>query len=1168
MLSARIRKNILRMAALAACAFCVFAISLKLYISSDDAAVRLSGLFSGYLRHSVRIASISTSGLGVTLHNVSLSNPSAFPEGRLVDAQTITVAVDPWLALRGRRGLKRLELEGVKVALVKGADGEWNYAELRRLLTPKKPSPTEFYLRHLTLKDCTLLVNGRESRLSSLRLDNLASKGSSQAGFELSFSDPLKNSYLLSGVFRPGIDPDFEMKLSAPTLVLNRPAAGRDAGQGSSGSLLMTAVMRSGLLKLDGQLDFSHALLLKGAGRLPLSGRISLAASYDLKDDLARLESMTLTVPDLLRMNADAVVRGVKGRRSFSVNLGLSDIDLARLQARLQQERQGRALIAGLLRCRGFSFSGDGASGVTSASGTLLLENLSLVMDGRAYLKGGGARFNLSRSAGGFVLDGLINADSHSKEVLLDRLQAALAVKFSNRLILVAANLKSFKAFFCGLDLDGQATWSPSRPQPVVSSVRISVRNPAESAPLLSKYGVDLTSAAGGLVANLAGRSANDFNALLRGRFDALRFAKGGKQYRINGLQFNSEVTAVAGRRVASGDLSLQGGLFNGKAVQGRSAYMFADGLLRLRKLDFNIAGNNGGAEGLSLRLDSLRGANGRTGLPLDVVFEKAFYRRAKLAVERVNGGYKGRLYYTPGGRWLDGNLKAVAGSFVWLGKDLGQPAVDLRFSKAGATGDAGGQLFGGRLTGTLAFNPFAPSFGIDFRLDLKNGRAAEVGRIIPGRYGSLFNDGLVNSIWRCSYTTARGFVGRYGLEARDLRLVNGRGRTILENGRLNVAGEISRQLFSVSAAELRVGDAISATVDGKMLDPFVPARSGSFRYRLKPVPLNSLVDSFVNVLPAVVQEATVSGELESGGQLQLYAGRVLLDAALHLKGGGIDVPSQKLTVQSLNGVIPVSLDLSGKTPLTDDDEMDFTRQQYLLIHPRMRAVVMREPLLHIGGASFGALKLGPSSVQFKAEDGLTRIVLLRSSLYDGAMMGTGAMVYNRGVKYRLDLFLNSLSLNQFCANIPKIRNYISGRVDGVISVSGDASRKNSLIGFSELWTREEGDEGMKVSRDFLQKLSGKKVSGFFFQSDRPFDTAEITAVFEDGYLTFDQLEISNTNMIGVRDLNVTIAPSQNRISLSHLLDTIRQAVERGKPTATGVDTLETPAEPDFKWDQ
>ena len=102
----------------------------------------------------------------------------------------------------------------------------------------------------------------------------------------------------------------------------------------------------------------------------------------------------------------------------------------------------------------------------------------------------------------------------------------------------------------------------------------------------------------------------------------------------------------------------------------------------------------------------------------------------------------------------------------------------------------------------------------------------------------------------------------------------------------------------------------------------------------------------------------------------------------------------------------------------------------------------------------------------------------------------------------------------------------------------------------------------MLVSKEFLQKLAGKKLQGFFFQNDRPYDNGEISAYLLNNYLTFEKLNISHTNLLGMKDLNVSVAPVQNRIALDHLLESIRNAAARGK----GGDQGAPPVQTDLKW--
>ncbi len=118
-------------------------------------------------------------------------------------------------------------------------------------------------------------------------------------------------------------------------------------------------------------------------------------------------------------------------------------------------------------------------------------------------------------------------------------------------------------------------------------------------------------------------------------------------------------------------------------------------------------------------------------------------------------------------------------------------------------------------------------------------------------------------------------------------------------------------------------------------------------------------------------------------------------------------------------------------------------------------------------------------------------------------------------------------------------------------------------MGFFTIWAHGSPDEEMLVSREFLQKLAGKKLKGFFFRDDRSFDLGELSGHLSRGELTFTQLELAHTNFLGIRDMGVTVVPSRNRISLEHLISSIRTAVKRGKPAREeGAPPMEAPPRP------
>ena len=372
----------------------------------------------------------------------------------------------------------------------------------------------------------------------------------------------------------------------------------------------------------------------------------------------------------------------------------------------------------------------------------------------------------------------------------------------------------------------------------------------------------------------------------------------------------------------------------------------------------------------------------------------------------------------------------------------------------------------------------------------------------------------------------------------------------------------------------LTVENGIAVNAAGTIENVFLPVRQGRIAFTVPDTSLAAIADSFLNILPRSLQEATIGGNVAVEGAINLQEGKMLVDGAVSLANASIDAPTEKIQITHINGLLPVSFDLAGKAAAVKiKPTSNFTRQNYETLVQQLRRPQEKGETITIGHSSFGGLGIDSLKLQLKAANGVTEIISLDTSLYGGAMLGRGFITIQDGIFYRGDMLFNGLSLLQLCKAFPAITGYISGKVDGIVSFQGEGKKLSDITGFSELWARASADEKMLVSREFLQRLSGKKLSGFFFSSDRKYDHAGLKAGLENGYLTFDALDISNTNFLGIRDLTVTIAPGQNRIAIDHLLNSIQEATVRGKnATSTGSEGDNTPAAAppatEFKWDE
>jgi hypothetical protein len=390
----------------------------------------------------------------------------------------------------------------------------------------------------------------------------------------------------------------------------------------------------------------------------------------------------------------------------------------------------------------------------------------------------------------------------------------------------------------------------------------------------------------------------------------------------------------------------------------------------------------------------------------------------------------------------------------------------------------------------------------------------------------------------------------------------------MLSGGGVRLAGKFSGKRLTISEGVLTAGAGVALNVRGDVDNVLSDKRDGSLVFGLAKTPLNSLVDPVVNILPRQLQEATFAGSVSAGGRVELGEGGNILDGSLQLDGVRLELPSQSFSVTDINGVLPFSMGLSGKPGKRPADLVGYSRENYPRLLESFRRPYNSGQTVTVASVRFGPLELGTTSIHLSAGNGITEIASLNSSIFEGSLFGRGYLDVQQGVRYRGDILVNDLSLRRLCAMIPKIQGYISGRVDGVVSVYGAGTGMKGLLGYASLWTHEGPGERMLVSREFLQRLAGKKLRGFFFRTDRPYDLGEIRAILNGGYLTFERLDVVHTNLLGIRDLSVSVAPAGNRISLDLLLNSIKQAAARGKAASgepvSGGGQIET----EFKWQE
>jgi len=1163
------KKTVFRLVVALLCILLLTFLSLKIYLSTALPASQLSRHLTSYLQQGFKVASLDTSGGTLFLRGVRLENPEGFPAGTLAAADSVAIAPQWMNLLRGRQGFRLIALQGFRVNLVKNSSGAWNFARLQRLFAGKKPSGADTYIGELSVKDGTVQVQGQGVQGIDLQIFQLTSKGSRDSKLELAFQDAAHNSYLLKGRLRAGTDPALDLALTAPALSLKNAAVlmklkNPELFAGGTGALRVNAVLHRGELSSSGELFFS-GLRMPVAGKTdPVSGVLRFAGDYSTRKDAARLQAGSLTINDLVKLHAKGSASGLKSERDFVLEIGMDELDLSRLNSLLPEERRKQLFFGGRLRCDSLRLQGSGSKGLKSATGNLQLQEGSLSREGRLLVAGLSGGISFSRKDANLLAKGRFSLAGPREKALLEELDLPFALTASPRLKPLSADIPRFASKIMGIPIGGRVAFDASKASPLTASLKVPASKVSSLDALLDRFDLQAASGTASATLEVSGKSAQELSATANLQLSDLRGTRGKTSFAAKNGSVTARMQKKGGRMQAQGDAKLTAIVLNGKAGDARFSYRIADDMLYLERAEVSAAGAELSFSRLSARIPRKPAAGTPLRYPVSIDLAGLVIKQRETQISNLSGRVRGSFNSDSAGKWFEGTADLASQAASWQGKTVAAPRVRSAFSRSGGSGELTGKLLGGKLAGTFSFNPLATKAGATFELRLTGAGLAAAAQLFAKSAGLYPSGGLLDLQLAGGYSGAGGLTCRFQSKGSGIALAGKGGKTLVSGAGLSLSGALASGKLSVSEAVLSAGQGVALRLKGELAQAFSPERSGSFSFSVPEAPLNALVDPFVNMLPRFIQEATLDGTLAAAGKVELQEGRTLIEGGVNFQGGRLEVASQKLLVEEINGRLPFSLDFSGNGGGRPPSAISFSRENYARVLEELQKGGGGQ-LFTVGKIGLGALELGKLTLRVKAGNGLTQITSLKTSLYEGALLGRGYLTMQEQLQYRGDLLVNGLSMRALCNTLPNLSGYISGRVDGVLSLSGTGKGLKGVTGFTDLWAREGSGEKMLVSKEFLQRLSKQKLSGLFFSSDRRYDEAEIKAMLEEGDLTFNTLKIVNTNLFGVRDLSVSIAPTQNRISVEHLLASIQAAALRGKPTASG-EPAEAPITQEFKW--
>ncbi len=1145
---------------------------IKFYLVSPLAPRHLSRILTSYLHAPVSVSGLEIRSGTVIVRGLSIANQSGFSSIPLaaVDALAVTPR---WLELlRGVRSFRRIELQGARITLEKNSAGAWNVAELRRRFAKKGAPAPQTIIGELAISRGMVTVDGRRISGIELRLEDLSTGGASDAPLALTFADGAGNRYRVEGKVRPGSKASFDLVLTAPSLTLAPMDTmfrhrGISLGKGSAG-VRIEAAFAGERLQTGGSVVFRNVEVKRGKATIPLAGRVTFGGWYDLQRDEAQVQNLTVSLADIATGRCAATVGRVRTERAFVADVSVDDVDLRRLSSIVSSVTARPVVLAGSVGSRGVRITGDGIRGVTGIEGDISALGVSVAYGGREIIKGVDGTVAVASDSDGFHAGGKLVSTGNSDATLIEGLDLPFSIYLSSRFLPRQVEVPALTARVMGMPVTGRISFRPDAARPLVASLRVPTVPFVMLAPYLDRYRVRPAGGTVSLLLNLQGKGPQSFDgeAVLRG--NSLAADAKGRSATLGEGVVRSRFAREGGGLTAAGSFRFDNAEFDGKKGALRTSFGFSGRAVTLDGLRGSLAATAASADHVILRFPGGLPTASKGSVPLSLEVSGGAAHHGKTVASGLSASIRGDFSSDAGGRWFEGGGTVSAAGLSIGGISAAGPSIGLSLSRFEGKANVDAKLFDGSLMGGITFNPAAPAAGAAFSLKLSEGKLAAVSGLFSGKLPVTPAEGVFAGTATGSFSRKDGILADVGLRADGVALAGQGGKRLLNGGGARIAGRVAGDRIVLHEGVATLGEAAALRFKGELERAYSPQRTGEFTFSLPTTPLDRLIDPVANALPRFIQEAVVAGNVAVEGTAVLQGKDGGVDGTLTLDGVSLDVPSQKFLVAAMSGNVPISFNtLAGAIP-RPREERRFTRENFHRLLERLRQSPAGDRILTIGKVRFGPLELGETTAFLRGGNGIMQLTALRSGLSGGEVLGRGFLAVNGGLSYGGDILVYDLSLRRFCDTIPQIKGYVSGRLDGIASLYGSGKGLAGLDGLTEFWVRDTKGEKMLLSKEFLQRIAGKKLRGFFFRDDRPFDRGEVSAYLENGYLTFTTLDISHTNMLGIRDLSVSVAPIQNRIALDHLFSALKEAATRGKAVSRGEETPaeETPVQTDFQW--
>ncbi len=338
----------------------------------------------------------------------------------------------------------------------------------------------------------------------------------------------------------------------------------------------------------------------------------------------------------------------------------------------------------------------------------------------------------------------------------------------------------------------------------------------------------------------------------------------------------------------------------------------------------------------------------------------------------------------------------------------------------------------------------------------------------------------------------------------------------------------------------------VSAKASGSIKDFSEAKRTAQIKVSVPSVKATRLREAFWDICPDSLLYAGMDGAVSS--EISIGYTKAGADAvgAIVFKDLSLTGENGEFAIGPVNGTLPLAY--GGEAGRHEETPMPlFERSEF--------DTLSREYSRQFAGEGYNRITIGSAGYGFRMLDNITLWVKRKgtsldigrfsANIFGGTLSGAAFAAPGRNMSYRIGFLVKGLSLTVLCNDIEPIRGYVSGKLDGIAAFKGIGPNLTGLIGKADFWTYSNKNEKTKISKEFLQKIGGATMKSYM--SDRDFDTGKLGLYLQKGDIIFNELDISNRNFFGMKDLSITVAPYNNRIAIDDLMWSLAQAAQRAK---------------------